>query len=120
MKRMFPKTQDNTFDRLLRAQGRGPDNGPRLCQEFDADLANTYVEHGLTANETARYEQHLAACSPCRKSIIALIRLAQVEPAAARTDTAVGRTPTESPLRRWLGMLTPPQWAMAAAAAIVL
>src|SRR5205085_3068850 len=71
-------------------------------------------------SETARYEQHLAACSPCRKSIVALTRMAQADVVAARTDTAVGRTQGESWAQRWLGALTPPQWAMAAAAAIVL
>lgn len=115
---MFPKTQDHTIDRLLRAQGSGPGNGPLLCREFDADLANAYVERHLTAGETTRYEQHLATCSPCRRSIIALRRMA--EPAAARADVVIGRPPAESPLRRWLGALTTPQWAMAAAAAIVL
>src|SRR5438132_13321787 len=118
--KMFPKTQDHTIDRLLRARGGGSGKDSRLCREFDADLANAYVERSLTASETARYEQHLAACSPCRKSMIALTRMAQADQVAARTDTAVGQASGESRLKRWLGALTPPQWAMAATAAIVL
>src|SRR6185369_17907678 len=118
--KMFPKTQDHTIDRLLRAQGGKSGKDSPHCREFDADLANAYVERSLTASETARYEQHLAACSPCRKSIIALTRLAQADQVAVRTDTAVGQAPGESRLKRWLGALTPPQWAMAATAAIVL
>lgn len=117
---MFPKTQDHTIDRLLSAQGGRSAKESPLCREFDADLANAYVERSLTTGETARYEQHLAACSPCRKSIIALTRMAQADQVAARTDTAVGQAPGESRLKRWLGALTPPHWAMAATAAIVL
>lgn len=116
---MFPKTQDHTIDRLLRAQGGGAGKASPLCREFDADLANAYVERGLTASETASFEQHLAACSPCRKSIIALTRMAQADQATARTDTAVGPT-QESWIQRWRGALATPRWAMAAAAAIVL
>ncbi|MEN3331972.1 MAG: hypothetical protein V7641_1337 [Blastocatellia bacterium] len=116
---MFPKTQDQTIDRLLRAQGGGAGKASPLCREFDADLANAYVERSLPASETASFEQHLAACSPCRKSIIALTRMAQVDQVTARTDTAVGQT-QESWIQRWRGALTTPRWAMAAAAAIVL
>jgi Putative zinc-finger len=116
--KMFPKTQDHTVDRLLRAQGgRRPDASP-FCSEFDADLANAYVERRLPAGETSRYEAHLAACSPCRKSIVALTRMAQAE--TPRPDTPVVHTATVSPVKRWLGALATPQWALAAAAAIVL
>ena len=117
---MFPKTQDHTIDRLLATQGRGPGNAASLCSTFDADLASAYVERRLSASETAGVEAHLAACPPCRKAIIALTRMALAEAEPARTDVAVGRTPAVSPLRRWLGPFATPQWAMAAAAAIVL
>jgi hypothetical protein len=118
--KMFPKTQDHTIDRLLRTQGSRSGKESPLCREFDADLASAYVERSLTASETARYEQHLAACSPCRKSIVALTCMAQADQVAARTETAVGRTQGESWGKRWLGALTAPQWAMAATAALVL
>jgi predicted anti-sigma-YlaC factor YlaD len=116
--KMFTKTQDKTIDRLLGAQGGRPGNAASLCAEFDADLASAYVERRLSASAVAGYESHLAACSPCRKSIIALTRLAQAE--AAPAVATVERTPAISPVRRWLGALTAPQWAMAAAAMIVL
>src|ERR1044071_5586476 len=110
--KMFPKTQDHTIDRLLGAQGGGSAKESPPCREFDADLANAYVERSLTTHETARYEQHLAACSPCRKSIITLTRMAQADVAAARTATPVGQSRGESWVKRWLGALTAPQWAM--------
>src|SRR5581483_5582242 len=118
--KMFPKTQDKTIDRLLAAQGRAPGNAASLCSTFDADLASAYVERRLSSNETAGFETHLAACPPCRKAIIALTRMAMAEAEPARADVAVGRTPAVSPVRRWLGVLATPQWAVAAAAAIVL
>src|SRR5437763_13122290 len=104
--KMFPKTQDHTIDRLLGAPGGGQRKPSPPCREFDADLANAYVERRLTASETAGFEQHLAACSPCRKSIVALTRMAQAEVGTARTDKAVGRTQGASPVKRWLGLLT--------------
>jgi Putative zinc-finger len=118
--KMFPKTQDQTIDRLLRVQGGGSGKESQPCREFDADLANAYVERSLPTNETARYEQHLAVCSPCRKSIITLTRMAQADVVTARAETAGGRIREGSWVQRWRGALTAPQWAMAAAAAIVL
>ena len=79
---------------FLASKGGGSGKDSRLCREFDADLANAYVERSLTASETARYEQHLAACSPCRKSIIALTRMASL---SIRSPSH--RTVRPSPLR---------------------
>ncbi len=116
---MFPKTQDETIDRLLRAQGGGAGKELPLCREFDADLANAYVERRLQAGERAGYENHLAACSPCRKAIVALTRMAQAEQVPAAV-AAVEKARGASPIRQWLGALTVPQWAMAAAAVVAL
>src|SRR5690348_3615486 len=99
--KMFPKTQDNTIDRLLRAQGGGAGKESPLCREFDVDLANAYVERSLPASERAGYENHLAACSPCRKAIVALTRMAQAEPGAARGVAAAGQARGASPIRQW-------------------
>jgi Putative zinc-finger len=118
--KMFPKTQDHTIDRLLAAQGGAPGNVASLCSTFDADLASAYVERQLSASETAGYEVHLASCPPCRKTIIALTRLALAESAAARPEVGRGHAPALSPVRRWLATFATPPWAMAAAAAIVL
>lgn len=117
---MFPKTQDHTIDKLLRAQGGGPGKDLPLCREFDADLANAYVERSLTVAERAGYEQHLAACAPCRKTIVALTRMAQADQVPAHRVVAAGQTDNSSRVRQWLGALTMPQWAMVAAAAVVL
>ena len=117
---MFRNTQDSKIDLLLRAHGgarrRGPDDGPHLCQRFDADLSNAYVEHRLTEKETAQFEQHLAVCSPCRSSVVALSSLVR----RAETGDAGRVADRESWAARLAGWLTVPQWAMAAAAAIVL
>ena len=117
---MFPKMQDHTIDRLLRAQSGGSGKELQLCQEFDADLANAYVERSLTSAETARYEQHLAACSPCRKTIVALTRMARTDGVTAPVDAAVRQAQDVPRARRWFGALTAPQWAMAATAVIAL
>ncbi|MFL6216485.1 MAG: hypothetical protein ACJ74J_21560 [Blastocatellia bacterium] len=117
---MFPKTQDDTIDRLLRAQGSAAGKELPLCREFDADLANAYVERSLKESEQASYENHLAACSPCRKTIVALTRMAQADQVRAHGVAVVGQARGASPIRQWLGALTVPQWAMAAAALVVL
>jgi Putative zinc-finger len=118
--KMFPKMQDHTIDRLLRAQSGGSGKELPLCRQFDADLANAYIEHSLTSAETARYEQHLAACAPCRKSIVVLTRMARPDEVVAPAATAVRQTQGAPRVRRWLGALTAPQWAMAATAVIAL
>src|SRR5918912_1107899 len=118
--KMFPKTQDDTIDRLLRAQGGGAGKELPLCREFDADFAGAYVERRLQASERAGYENHLAACAPCRKAIVALTRMAQAEQATAHGVAAVEQARGASRIRQWLGALTMPQWAMAAAAVVVL
>ena len=117
---MFPKMQDHTIDRLLRAQSGGSGKELQLCREFDADLANAYIERSLPSAETARYEQHLAACSPCRKTIVALTRMARTDEVTASVDAAVRPIQGVPRVRRWLGALTAPQWAMAATAVIAL
>src|SRR6185369_13436267 len=118
--KMFPKMQDQTIDKLLRAQGGGSGKDLPLCREFDADLANAYVERSLMAGERASYEQHLAACSPCRKAIIVLTRMAQAEQPVAHAAAAVAQAQGASRVRQWFGALTMPQWAMVAAAITVL
>ena len=70
---MFPKTQDHTIDRLLRVQGGGSGKESQPCREFDADLANAYVERSLTTGETARYEQHLATGQPLPPETVAYV-----------------------------------------------
>lgn len=120
--KMFWKTQDRGIDKLLGAQ-RARQNAPeRICREFDPDLANAYIEHTLTTNETARYELHLSECAPCRKSIVAIARLSAADTSVARPQAKPFSLAGE-PQRAWsrlFGALTVPQWAMAAAAVIVV
>lgn len=117
--------KQNAIDKLLRASGARPGDPPQVCREFDADLANAYVERSLTAGEIAHYEQHLSACTPCRKSVVALTRLSAADPASSRTNAKPvafdePRTGQLTTRRGWFGALLTPRWAMAAAAVIVL
>ena len=102
------------MESLLRAYVSRPTN--RVCSEFDADLANAYIERNLTTASRSHYEQHLSECAPCRKNVIALSRLAESElqpSISARASAAVGP-------RRFFGVTSWPRWAMAAAAVIVI
>lgn len=105
---------DGVMDSLLRAYVSRPGN--RECSEFDADLANAYIERRLNTASLSRYEQHLSECTPCRKNVTALSRL--VEPEArplisARADSRLGR-------QRIFGVTSWARWAIAATAVIVL
>jgi hypothetical protein len=52
------------------------------CPGFDPDLASAYLERSLNESATARYEDHLAGCSPCRTAVTALWRLQPDQPFA--------------------------------------
>lgn len=107
-------SRGGSMDSLLRAYVSRPSN--RECSEFDADLANAYIERGLTTASRSRYEEHLSECAPCRKNVIALSRLIEPESRpsiSARADTRLGG-------RQIFGVTSWPRWAMAAAAVIVL
>src|SRR5258707_3422214 len=82
-------TPDGSIDSLLRAYVSRPGNRER--SEFDADLANAYIERNLIPASRARYEQHLSECTPCRKNAVALSRLAEPEARAAILARADGR-----------------------------
>src|ERR1051325_6648826 len=120
--KMFRKTEDGAIDSLLRAHLGRAGGPPPLCREFDPDFANAFIEHCLTAGERARYEQHLALCASCRKSVVALARMAETETAFTTSGAkSSGESHRHEP--RWKAFLTPafkPQWAMAAAAVIIL
>ncbi|HEX8087755.1 MAG TPA: zf-HC2 domain-containing protein, partial [Blastocatellia bacterium] len=116
---MFRKTEDGAIDNLLRAQvgrGGGP---PPLCQEFDPDLANAYVEHCLPARARAHYEQHLSLCASCRKSVVTLARMADAE-VVFTEKSRVTSLPREPRWKALLGAMSRPQWAMAAVAVVIL
>ncbi|MFP5261247.1 MAG: hypothetical protein ACLGJB_05000 [Blastocatellia bacterium] len=116
---MFRKTEDGAIDNLLRAQAGRAGRPPAPCQEFDPDLANAYVEHSLPVRARAHYEQHLSLCAPCRKSVVALARMAEAEGAFAEKSRAAS-LPREPRWKALLGAMSRPQWAMATAAVVIL
>jgi hypothetical protein len=110
-------TPDGAIESLLRAYVSRPGN--RECSEFDADLANAYIERNLIPASRSRYEQHLSDCAACRKNVVALSRLAETDARpviSARADKrTVGRRVFGiTSWARWAS------WATAAAAVIVL
>ena len=119
---MFWKTHDRAIDKLLGAQRAGQGVPAQICREFDPDLANAYIEHSLTTTETARYEQHLSACAHCRKSVVVLSRMAAADPVFSHTEvkSLALAGDARTGVRRWFGVLSAPQWAMAATAVLVI
>ena len=123
--------EDEAMENLLQRYIKRQENAETICKEFDPDIASLYIERVLTANETTRFETHLASCRPCRLEIVALTRLAQSElvPAAATDRVAENEVVTLMPGRqpRWLdtmkALLLPllsPKVALAAVAVLVL
>lgn len=107
-------SREGSIDSLLRAYVSRPSN--RECSEFDADLANAYIERSLTPTLRSRYEQHLSECTPCRKNVISLSRLVEPE---SRPSISV-RADSRLDAKRIFGVTSWPRWAMATAAVIVL
>ena len=58
MKTLLKKSNNRAFDNLLRSHFGQPAESASVCPEFDADLANAYIERGLAGVERARYERH--------------------------------------------------------------
>lgn len=65
---------NNSIDLLLRQLGRREDVFPSDgdAQHLDADELSSYVANALPAKTRARYMQHLADCSSCRKMVAQL------------------------------------------------
>jgi len=114
------QTKDGAIDNLLRAYVSRPSNPNQVCPDFDADRANAYIERGLTGAVRLQYEAHLSECAGCRKSVVALLRMAEADSLStvtfARQEPKITRL---SRLKEMFGALSQPQWAMAAAAVIV-
>lgn len=122
---MFSKTEDGEIDNLLRAHAGARSQKVPTCCEFDPDLANAFVERRLNSVERARYERHLADCSPCRKNTVLLARMADAEAAPvaagfAAATAAPAATGVRTGLSALLAGLFTPRVAIGAAAAIVL
>lgn len=130
--------EDQVMDHLLRSYHKQQRPSEQNCEGFDPDLASLYLERVLTEKETARYEIHLYQCSPCRNQIVALAHFAEqdlslafaspvkeqaaINPAVAGESRKAPQTGSDwfIPLKQFLGLLTIPRFALAAAAAIVL
>ena len=115
------QTKDGAIDNLLRAYVSKPSNPNQVCADFDPDQANAYIEKSLPSAVRLQYETHLSGCPGCRKSVVALMRMAEADSLAAVTLVR------EAPRSTWLGgiremfgVLSRPQWAMAGAAVVVL
>ncbi len=65
---------------LQRRRGRGA-----ICENFDSERANGFVEGILASAEASRYEEHLSMCSTCRQAVTELKRMAlSAEPSGQR------------------------------------
>ncbi len=118
----FPgQTRDGVIDNLLRAYVSRPSNPHQVCADFDPDQASAYIERGLTGASRLHYEEHLSACPACRKAVVVLARLAEADAVATHSPTReLAGSTWSSGVRRVFGVLSQPQWAMTAAAVIVL
>lgn len=117
--KQFWKTEDGAMERLLRGHV-SQQSGPKVCKQFDPDLANAYLEHSLTTAEREGFEQHLSLCASCRTTTVALKRLAETDAAASlirpRQQAAEG---WRERLGALAGAMTTPRWAMVATAVLV-
>jgi hypothetical protein len=119
--KFFGQTKDGVIDNLLRAYVSRPGNPHQACPDFDPDRASAYIERTLTGASRLHYEVHLSECGACRKNVVALVRLAEADTVAPRFPAReVARSAWFSGAKQMFGALSQPQWAMAAAAVIVL
>jgi hypothetical protein len=119
MKQLW-KTEDGVMERLLRGHLSRQSGPKQVCNQFDPDLANAYIEHSLTRVEREQFEQHMSGCATCRTATVALTRLAEAEAPASVIR------PGQQALAGWrerLGALAAamatPRWAIAATAVLV-
>jgi hypothetical protein len=92
-----------------------------VCPDFDPDQANAYIERSLTSAVRLQYETHLSVCAACRKSVVALSRMAEADSLTIVNPARQVPQPTWlSRVREMFGAMSQPQWAMAATAVIVL
>jgi hypothetical protein len=81
---------EQNFEALLRAQlqTQGAANFV-VCEQFDPDTANAYLERSLTKNALKAYEEHLTHCVSCRRHIVELARLMPAPMVAAESVVVV-------------------------------
>ena len=100
------KPHDPLEDLLRRRTGLGAPAGGPLCG--DPELLAAYAENALDAAARDEFQAHLAMCNACRESVVALVRIAPREAAAAVAAQAAA-----SNWWRWL-------WAAPALAVLAL
>jgi hypothetical protein len=95
---------NNEIDLLLRRLSRRHDGGAREGeQHLDVDELSSYAQNALPAAARARYTQHLADCSTCRK-LVTELSLSTGSTAAAPVGTVAGA----GWLKKFLGSLFSP------------
>ena len=102
---MGKREPDASMERLLREALSARDRAPQ-SECLDPETLAAWSEGALTGSERTFAEAHAARCGRCQAMLAAMARVAPEPPNAA-----------VSPLRKWIGMLTP---AAAAAAAVAL
>jgi hypothetical protein len=114
------QSKDGVLESLLRAYVSRPSNPHKACTEFDPDQANAYIERKLTGGLRSQYERHLSECTGCRRNVVALMRLAQADVPTTVPAREVPESTWFAHIKQSFGALSRPQWALAAAALIVL
>src|SRR5215208_3187515 len=94
---------NNEMDLLLRRLGRSASDLPKDGDHLDVDELSSYAENALPAAARARYTEHLAECSSCRKLVAQLSSSVSVVTVA---ETAKVSAP--SALRKFLASLFSP------------
>src|SRR5687768_2326507 len=94
---------NNEMDLLLRRLSRRQDASMSDADHLDADELSAYAENALPGAVRARYTEHLAECSQCRKLVVQLSSAGGFAPVA---ETAKGLQP--SGLRDFLASLLSP------------
>jgi hypothetical protein len=117
--KLLGKSEDQATGNLLRARFSRPSGPVPPCANFDPDLANAYVERALSGPPLARFETHLSECATCRAGVRALSRLAAAE-RESLSQPAISTRTDRINLERFWRAPKGPQWAMAAAAVVVL
>lgn len=106
-----PHSRDTTLARLLAEALSRPKSG-RIEQSFacpDAELLAAYAEHGLTKEETARWESHFADCGRCQK-IIAVLAASDDELTNAEVERLGNLAAASSAARRPVVANAAPWW----------
>jgi len=112
--------QHNTafeFETMLRSHLSRGGSIVEACGGFDADTASAYLEDALGQPARSRYDTHLAGCPSCRRSVIELSRLIELEPHIAPAAVpSTGKSNWKSVVAGWFGLADwkPTGWNLAA------